>query len=211
MKTNHENWLLEQLAGMAQHFPAHDLPNMRRDENDTTQAAALHDLRAAAEMRHAADAIITDKLAPAQRTVEALRDKISEMRDLIAAGKSALREGRPVDPECGVAGYLLPDLDQELAVAESVVSGIQREHDTLIHDAGLRDNAAARQLGELCTARRVLRVEALLRIALEEAAQLAADEAAAGRYTLKIAVDSRLARVVQHQGQIEILRRNRGM
>lgn len=211
MKENHENWLLEQLAGMAQHFPEYTLPDMARAENDTTQAAALHDRRTATEMREVAGCIVTDKLEGSQAAAEALRNKISEMHDLIAEGKAALRAGEPVRPECGIAGQLLPDLNEELQAAEAVVSDIERERSGLLHDADQRDDKAARSLSELCNARRVMRIETLLRLAMDEAEQLANDEGTKGRFQIRIQPDQRLNKLAGHGWQIEILRANRGV
>lgn len=211
MKENHENWLIEQLAGMAQHFPEYTLPDMARAEDDTTQAAALHDRKAATEMREAAQKLSDGPLVEASATANTLRNKISEMHDLIAEGKSCLRNGNPVRPECGIAGQLLPDLNGELQAAETVVSDIERERAALLHDADLRDAKAARSVSDLCTARRVMRIETLMRLAMNEAEALANDEAVKGRYQIRVQFDPRIAKVTSYGGQIEILRVNRGV
>lgn len=211
MKEQHEKWLAERLAAMAPAFPAYNLPTMARDEGDTTQAAVLRDLQTAAEMREVANGIVTERMADAQAAVDALRDKISGLHDLIAAGKAALMADKPVKPECGVAGYLLPDLEKQLAEAEAAFSAVERERNGLLSDANQRETRAETTLADLLRARRVQRIETLLRLAMDEATVLADDEGGKGRYKATIQIDNRVKAVANHGGGIEILRTQRGV
>lgn len=209
MTTKNENWLLSQLSGMAAHFPAYELPTMARDENDMTQAAALDNLRKADEMRHEVETAINDRLTTAQQAAAALRNQIGNTEALIAEGKACLRAGESVRPECGAAGYLLPELVDELHAADQAVAAIELEKADLIRRATQAENSAERSLAELCRARRVNRIELLLKLAMNEAQALADEDNA--RTNIIVTPDPRLARLASYSGSIEILRTNRGI
>lgn len=204
-------WLrstLAELAGDA--FPVYDLPSLRVDPNSSIQLSALADRQAAREMRQAASDVEARRL-DAARVVEGLKTEAERLRGLIADGKAALRAGETVSPDAGVASFLLPDIEAELAVAEAGEADVARERDTLLQDADRRDAAAALALFNWAHSVRVQRIELLLKLAMDEATLLAEADGGRGLYRTVIAPDRRLNQIFATQGAIEILRRNRGM
>lgn len=204
-------WLRSTLADLAgDAFPVYDLPSLHVDPNSPTQLSALADRQAAREMRQAAADVEARRL-DASRVVEGLKTEAERLRGLIADGKTALRAGETVSPDAGVAAFLLPDIEDELVVAEAAEADVARERDALLQDADRRDAAAALALFNWAHSMRVQRIELLLKLAMDEATTLAETDGGRGLYRTVIAPDRRLNQIFATQGAIEILRRNRGM
>lgn len=183
------------------------LPQIQSPDLIREQAVDL--LNRADVLESNADELRTE-LQNREQIVHDIDRQLATLVGLVEEGKACLRSGEPVRPECGMAPALLPEVQNELVVAQQVAAATRSELSACQHQIDTLRSQYARMIGQVALDARMAHVQALLDTAMQQAAELGLELANNHQFSAAIRVDNRLAILGRNNGMLSSLRNYQG-